>query len=652
MTQNKMEWGQVRQKLLSLVSHKNYTPLKVNELLNEAGVGEGNHKLGKDVISELVREGVLISIKRKGLVKAGEADLLTGTITFTKKGAGIVTITNSANTFYIPKGETGTAMPGDKVVIRLSRKRNRSGESYTEACVVRVEERRCRTVVGTYHERGRLSFVTPMQSSIPMDIVVTDANGANVGERVLVKLDEWDDPSLPPQGAVTELLGAADDPQLDTIAVIKSYNLPEAFSEEVIQEAEKSGFSDDDYVGREDLRESFIFTIDPASARDFDDAVSLIPKPDDCWELGVHIADVAHFVTEGSALDREAYERGTSVYLPDKVIPMLPPQLSNGLCSLNPNKDRLAFSIFMTINSRGQVIGSRFANSVIHSKLRMSYHQAFQALKSPPGASFPEWEMDADVVSLLKDAWTIAEKVRKHRYDNGALHIDLPQSFINIGKDGKIASIDPVMQDPAHQLIEEYMILANEAISRAVAEQEMPQIYRIHEEPDPEKLAELEMVFIEAGISPGNLSAPKMLSRLLIKISDMPQAHLWCMKALRSLKRAVYSTSREGHFGLAKEFYCHFTSPIRRYPDLIMHRIMKGLLVNNRNVITRERMDQICFQSSDRENRAISAEREIIDQKKIRFFQEQLEADNAREFDAFVTEVNNFGMTVELPEAQ
>ncbi len=646
------DYSQLRQRLLSYISRPEYEPRKARKLLRDAKIEEEKRGWAQDVLDDLVREGVLVHLKHKGVARAQEVDLFGGFISFIRSGGAFVNSADGKQSVFIPPGESGTALPGDRVLVRINRKHKPSGDQSVEGTVIRVDDRRCRHIVGTLNKRGRVFNVTPMLTSIQKDVIVPDAHGASIGDRVLVKLDDWVDPTLPPEGIIVEALGDADNPQLDTLAVMKAYSLNDQFPADVMREAEVADFSERDYEGREDLRDSFIFTIDPSSARDFDDAISLKPLGGGKVELGVHIADVAHFVREGSALDREARTRGTSTYFPDKVIPMLPIQLSNGLCSLNPKKDRLAFSIFMIIRKNGSLESARFANSVIHSKLRMSYHQALTAINSGNGAAFPEWDMDAEVVDLIKSADRLARKIRQRRLKNGALHIDLPQSEIKIGKDGRISSIDPVVHDPAHQLIEEFMIIANEAVSRELSDRSQPQIFRIHEEPDPEKIAELEAMFIEEGINPGDLTDQKHLSSMMLEIEGKPRSHVWYMRVLRSLKRAVYSTEPVGHFGLAKEYYCHFTSPIRRYPDLIMHRLMKALLLNDKLPYNKRELAQMSLQCSELEQNSIEAEREVIEQKKVRYFSEQLESGNLKEFDALVTEVRNYGMTIELQQAQ
>ncbi len=640
-------YEEITRTLLNHVCAPEYQPVKKSRLWRDCGIPPAQRQLAEQVLDRLVFDGVLVHLKHKGIALAQSADLVKGRITFIRSGAAYVNSLDGKTEVYVPAKETGTAMPGDHVLVRVSYTRHRGRDSI-EGTVLRVLERARRTLVGELIRSRKIWYVQPMHSQIQHDVVVPDAGGAELGDLVLVRLEDWDDPRMLPEGEVIEVIGPADDPALDTIAVMKSCELPERFPAEVVAEAETADITEADYNGRLDLRDKFIFTIDPKTARDFDDAISLEMGENGNWVLGVHIADVSHFVHPDTLLDEEAEARGTSVYFPDRVVPMLPVQLSNGVCSLVPNQDRLAFSAIMEVTPDGDVLDCEFHESVIHSKLRLTYHQAWAALTSAKGAGFAEWKMDKDAVELVKTCNTLARKVRAKRMAAGALQMELPEVDFEIGPDGRIAKITPVVNDESHQLIEEFMLLTNEAVCRTLAQAGRPQIHRIHEEPDPEKLMELEEMFVRNGIDPGDLTDRLQLAKLLESIETEPRSHAWYLAVLRSMKRACYSHENLGHYGLAKEFYAHFTSPIRRYPDLITHRLLKDLL-NQRPPTRKDLLAEMAVHASEREQVATEAEREVVELKKIRFFKEQLESGDLKEYDAIVTEIRNFGMFIDIP---
>ncbi len=645
------ELGRLRQTLLNHVCAPDYQPSKATKLLRAAHIPEGERQAARQVIAELINTGVLVLLKRKGLALAESADLFTGKISFVRSGAAYVNSLDGTSEVYVRAADSGTALPGDKVLVRLNPRPSR-GKAKREGTVIRVLERCCRTIVGTLRHARRMYYVQPMQSQIAHDIIVPGPGQGKPGDRVLVRVAAWDDPRLSPEGDIIEVIGPADDPALDTLAVMKAYELPEAFPDAVMHEAEKAAVKDADFEGRLDLRDQFVFTIDPKTARDFDDAISFEPAADGHLKLGVHIADVGHFVQPGSELDNEACRRGTSVYLPDRVIPMLPVQLSNGICSLSPEAERLAFSVFMTLTADGELLDQSFHETVIRSRRRLTYYQALAALQSPQDAQFPDWRLDKQTVARLKEIGSLAQRLRARRFAAGALQMDLPELKFEIGRDGRIAAIKPEPSDAAHQLIEEFMLLANECVCRELAKREVAQIYRIHEEPDPVKLAELTEMFMRAGISPGDLSDRRQMSALLESIAEMPQAHAWNTAVLRALKRAKYSIEGIGHYGLAKTHYTHFTSPIRRYPDLVIHRLLKAALAGNPPPYAKPALAELAPHCSEREEIAAKAEREVIDLKKLRFFAEQLESGDLHEYEAVVTEVRNFGMMIDVPAVQ
>ena len=636
-------------RIVDYVSRPDYQPVKESELTRQMQIPPDDRAAATEALKGLIREGVLVKLKRKGIALAASADLLSGRITFIRSGAAFVRPITDHPDVFVPAAETGTALPGDHVLIRLKRNR-RADDDRVEGTVIRVTDRTRHTLVGTLEKGRRSWYVKPMLCQVRHDVIVEKPSDARRGDRVVVSLEPWDDPRLPLEGNIIEVIGPADDPALDTRAVTKSYGLPEAFPPEVQEAAETVDIRPQDYDGRLDLRDEFIFTIDPASARDYDDAISLKQEDDGTWQLGVHIADVSHFVTPGSPLDQEARERGTSVYLPDLVIPMLPVQLSNGVCSLSPGQDRLAFSVLLKLAADGSVLDATFHKSIIHSRLRLTYHQAWSALTSADGASFAEWKMDAAVVGKLKAAGRLARRLRERRMKGGALYLELPEVEIDVGQDGRINKIEPVADDEAHQLIEEFMLLANETVCRALADAGREQIFRIHDAPDPEKLEQIADMFRAAGIDAGNLSDRHELHRVLKSVADAPQAHPWYGAVLRAMCRAEYTAKNIGHYGLAKAYYTHFTSPIRRYPDLVIHRLLEGMILDERPAYGHKALKRIATECSASEQTAMEAEREVVELKKIRYLQDQLDSGDLKEYDAVVTDVRNFGVMIDLPQ--
>lgn len=641
-----------RDRVIALLGDPQYQPLKLPRLLQRLAPPESARRPLRELLHRMLADGDIVELKHKGLALARDADLLVGRIQVVRSGAAFVREQAGEREVFVPQAARGVALHGDKVIVRLAPRRERGQPGgLPEGAVIRVLERRCKTVVGTLKRQRHVLCVAPMRATIDYDIIVPDARGAALGDRVLVRLDEWDDPRVNPEGEIIETLGPADDPALDTLAVIRSFELNDEFPRDVVREAESAALDAAALAGRKDLRELFIFTIDPATAKDFDDALSL-ERVRGKWRLGVHIADVSAFVPTGSALDREAYERGTSVYLPDKVIPMLPEQLSNGLCSLNPDVDRLTFSVFVTLTDEGVIERSTFAPSVIHSRLRLTYEQALAALEAPAGKALPEYGIDKRAAALLQNLGTLAQRLRARRFAEGALRMDIPDVRLQIGSDGRIESVQPVLHDRSHQLVEECMLLANECVCRKLAEHQVAQLHRIHEEPDPEKLEELRGTFYRAGFDHGQLTDRHNLNRLLAAIEKLPQAQAWYTAVLRSFKRAMYSTEQRGHYGLGKEFYAHFTSPIRRYPDLVTHRLLKGLLADQQPAYGKRRLTEMAAHCSEREEVAAEVEREIIDLKRLRYFAEQLDRGEPEEYEAAITDVRNFGVFVFLPAVQ
>ena len=617
-------------------------------------ISESNRKRVSKAVNNLLSEGVIIKLKHKGYVLNNNADLLIGTISFLRSGAAFVTDRKRSREVFVAKFDTFTALPNDKVMVRINRSIRKQRQSDTpEGTVIKILERKTQTIVGTLKTLRKIHYVEPLRAGIGHDILIENNQKVRNGNRVLVRIIAWDDTRLNPVGEIVEDIGPADNPALDTLTIIKDYNLPDQFPLKVLEEAQSAHVKISPKTSRLDLRQQFIFTIDPETAKDFDDAISIEKRPHGQYRLGVHIADVSHFVKPGSALDKEALERSTSIYFADKVIPMLPEQLSNGVCSLQEKKDRFTFSVFMELNNRGEVQGVKFQEAIIRSKVRLTYEQA-QAILYPDGKerTIERSKYSKELTDSLKILNKIAQKIRKTRFENDSLNMEIPEVRFKIGKDGRIEDVNPVVHSESHQLVEEFMLLANEQVCKFLSIKNIPHLFRIHEKPEAEKLAELEESFLIAGINVGDLNYKSNLCELLRNIARMPQAHAWNISVLRSMKRAQYSADRLGHYGLGKMDYTHFTSPIRRYPDLIIHRILKAVINKKKNAYPKEHLVELGEHCSERERNASEAERDLNDMKIMNFFQDQLKSGDIKEYKAIVIDVKNFGVFLDIPAVQ
>ena len=636
--------------IVRFLGSSDYRPMRFSELIAALGVPDEQLQTVSDVLHDLKREGVVVNLKHKGLALARKADVASGRIVFTRGGAAFVHCPASKRDIFIPPRDTGTAMPNDLVLVRL--RAGRRGGDNLEGSVVRVEERAASTVVGTLAQGRHVWYVEPLRATIHHKIIVAEPGEAQIGDRVLVRIADWDDPQMNPEGEIAEVIGPADDAALDTLSVIKAYDLPTDFPMDAIQEAETATIDEATIAKRLDFRRRFVFTIDPKTARDYDDALSIERTRNGHWRLGVHIADVSHFVQPDSALDREALKRATSVYLPDQVIPMLPEQLSNGLCSLHENRDRLAFTAFITLDDHANVQRCEFRETVIHSRLRLTYEQALEVLESPPGTALKEAGVDKRASERIHQIHELARQLRSRRFADGALNMHLPEVKVIIGEEGHIDALEPQHSDIAHELIEECMLLANEQVCRALSGRGWTHLHRIHDEPNPEKLAALETLFAISGLSAGDLTNRKNLVTLLAEIADLPAAHAYNTAVLRSMKKAEYSHKAIGHYGLAKEFYSHFTSPIRRYPDLVEHRLLKAMIAGESPCYSSRKIADFADHCSELETRAATAERDVIELKKVRYFQDQLAEGKPIEYEAVVTDVKNHGVMIDVPAVQ
>ena len=566
-----------------------------------------------------------------------ETGTMTGRLRMARNGAGYLVDPATDKAVWIGERDLGTALPDDVVTVKLKG----AGD---EGVLLRIEERAPRSVVGTVTGAGRFTRVQPLSPAYRQEFTVPDAKGARVGDRVVMRFVRWENVHLAPEGEITDVIGPKDDPSLDTLAVMKQYDLPESFPRGALDAAERVSARLAEPGPRLDLRRKFIFTCDPASARDFDDALSLETDRQGNRVLGVHIADVSHFVTPGSALDKEAYRRSTSVYLVDKVVPMLPEQLSNGVCSLVPGQDRLAFSAFLTFDAQGNCVARRFAKSVIRSKARFTYEQVMDVIAGR--AASPRPSLNARKAILAIHA--LAQQLRRNRFAAGALDMDVPEAQILIDEKGMMTGIEVRPYDESHQLVEECMVAANEAVAKELWTRGVKILARLHEPPDPEKLEDLRANLAKLGISCGDLNQQKNLARFLEKIKGSPLEGTLSVMVLRAMKRALYSAEKIGHFGLAKKFYAHFTSPIRRYPDLVLHRQLASWISGGGGRLDFGWLKRAAQNASEREQVADEAERALDEIKKYRYLEENLRTRRSV-FDGVIGKCTRYGLFVDLP---
>jgi ribonuclease R len=664
----------IREQILGLLARKDYRPLNKIDIARKLGLtGAGQVALRKS-LRELERAGEIARIRKNRYVLPAEADLVTGKLSIHQAGYGFLALEPPSGTdVFIAAENIGTAMHGDRVVARISRDEPyRRIKGRREGRVIRILERAHDTIVGTLQRSRNFYYVVPDDPRIVHDVYVGQVSNSpqderavaglplatskvapQIGDKVVVRLEAWESRHVNPEGEIIEVLGPASAPGIDMLSIIRKYHLPTEFPMDVLDQAKGIPETVDarQFEGREDLRGEFIVTIDPDDARDFDDAIQ-VEKIGSGWRLGVHIADVAAYVEPDSPLDREARRRGNSVYLPDRVIPMLPERLSNGVCSLKPGVDRLTHSVFIQFDKRGSAKSARFTRSVIRSAHRLTYKQAYTILTAPPADQLGE---------RLHLAWELAAVLRKKRFEHGALDLDFPEVKVWVDKDGRPVKLERVENDESHQLIEEFMLVANEAVARELKKRAIPTVYRIHENPDPEKLAEYREFVLGFDYRVGDLTHRAELQRLVASFRGKPEEQALKVALLKSLKRARYSPQPLGHYGLAKANYLHFTSPIRRYADLVVHRALArdsagagGRPARSASALYQPDMAEIASIAehvSTTERTAADAEGDAIQMKKLEFFQRQLDERKPQIFRASIVDVRNYGLMVELPDA-
>ena len=674
------EGGSLRDGILERMRLPGYRPLNKGELARDLGIKSDRRTDLRAELAELEREGVVVRGKKaRYRLREQEGNLLSGVLRFQPRGAAwfYPDPQDPANVasgidlerfkrIHVSAQKTSVALDGDRVALRIERlgppvwwkhakHKKRAldvpgAEDQASGRVERILERRSGVVVGTLIERGGFIYVNPDDRSLPSTIELEDLAGGESGQKVAVRLLEWESRQVAPKGEVLEVLGWPDEAGVDIRGIILRHGLREEFPGEVLREAEQISLAADDEALRErvDWRKAVVITIDPADARDFDDAIS-VRRLADGWELAVHIADVSHYVRPDTVIDQEARKRGNSTYLVDRVLPMLPEQLSNGICSLVPGEDRLTRCAVMHFDQKGAMVLARLEQAIIRSRCRLTYEEAQEVLEAggeETGVALNEVEL------LLKECWALAKILRQRRFSEGALDLDFPEVRMELDELGRATGYRRNEYNESHQLIEEFMLVANEAVARAVKNAMRPAIYRVHADPDHDKLHEFAELARMHGYEPGDLLNKKHIQKLLSECRGHPEEHAIKLGLLKSLKRASYGDEPLGHYGLSKADYCHFTSPIRRYADLVIHRATDPLLApplkeGSGSRISRSQCAEIAGHVSTSERTSASAEAESHRLKMLEWLTRSMGSPDPPVFEAIITDVRKIGLMVE-----
>ena len=652
---------EARKKIIcDLVRDPVYVPMKEKELAVFLQVAREDREDLRGILQELLAEGKL-TLTAKGKYVKSNGRFLTGTFVSNARGFGFVEIEGREEDLYIPEDQTGGAFHKDTVEVALlpeSEGRRQEGK------IVRIIARGMTRVVGTFERTSEnYGFVKPDNTKISQDIFVPKerSGGAVTGHKVVVQITDYGTDRKNPEGQIVEILGHVNDPGVDIMAIVRNYELPVEFTEKIMNQAERVSkeVSTADMAGRRDLRNVEMVTIDGEDAKDLDDAVS-VAFDGEKYSLGVHIADVTNYVQENSALDKEALKRGTSVYLVDRVIPMLPHALSNGICSLNEGVDRLALSCLMTVDLSGEIVDYEICESVIRVNKRMSYTVVRELLEEEGADSREEYGQYRDLLPMFRNMESLAAILREKRGKRGSIDFDFPECKIFLDQDGHPTDIRPYERNVATDIIEDFMLAANETVAQHFYWMELPFVYRVHDVPDGERIQKLTAFINNFGYymkavgrqgqkTSGEEVHPKEIQKLLASIAGTPEEAMISRMALRSMKQAKYSVECSGHFGLACQYYCHFTSPIRRYPDLQIHRIIKdwlrGRLGEERSAHYRSILPEVAKHSSETERRADEAERETDKLKKVEYMEDHL----GETFEGVISGITTWGIYVELP---
>ncbi|MEY4271353.1 MAG: hypothetical protein RL250_219 [Verrucomicrobiota bacterium] len=681
----------VEEAMLAFMARPGYQPMRVEAIADAIGANKADLRHLRKVIPALIRSGAVAVRKRDLLMLPEGPTLPEGTILFRASGSARVVFDaepgqKPREQLHIEARDTGVALHGDRVVVKVNPlRRDRQGEDWGTASVVRVVKRALTQLTGTL-QRTRLAwYVVPDDPRVSREIVVRDPARANLtpapkpDDKVVVKLDAWERRNLNPTGTITEVLGVTHTPMAEYLAILRRYNLNPEFPPAIAAEADAFGkvVLAADRKGREDFRSVPTITIDPDDAKDFDDALSVERLPEGRLRIGIHIADVSHYVKPGSRLDTEARERGNSTYLVGTVIPMLPHALSSGLCSLVEAEERLVKSVICEFSPDARLLRTEFANSVIRSRKRLTYKQAYafmkgadnaalRAMPAPPPhqtgspgrplAELTDGELDG-VRGMIADLWRIGQVLRAERFRAGSLDLDMKEIKIYCDKDGWADRTEIVQHDESHQLIEEFMLLANECVAKAFDRQSIPHVCRVHDDPDPEKLAALREELAGDGFKVGDLTERANMVKLLADLKTREDGYTIRIQLLRSLKQACYRPSPDGHFGLAKRHYSHFTSPIRRYADLLEHRIFDAFIAKQGvpsapaeppRAPGLGELVRSCEHISITERNSAEAERDSVKIKLLELFEREVERPDKRPFEATITEIKPHGLMVEL----
>lgn len=643
--------------VMEVISGELYVPMKVKELAIILNVPKTQREELHYVVNLLESEGKLMITKRGKIMlpdgnneegKKTSSDFVEGIFEANQRGFGFVRVEGEEDVF-IPESCVHGAMHTDKVQAKITM--NAKGGQRREGEIVKVIERGMTELVGIYKKSKSFGFVIADNTKYTKDIYISEerSKGAVTGHKVVVRITDFGGKGKKPEGIVTKIIGHINDPGTDILSVVESFGIPMEYPREVMKQVESmpDEVPEADKAGRMDIRSWQMVTIDGEDAKDLDDAVSLT-KENGIYRLGVHIADVSNYVTEGSPLDTEALKRGTSVYLVDRVIPMLPHKLSNGLCSLNAGVDRLALSCIMDIDEKGKVIGHKIAETVVNIDRRMSYTAVKKILADNDEETINEY---SELVPMFKLMEELAAVLREKRKQRGSIDFDFPESKIYLDEKGFPTEIKPYERNVATKIIEDFMLIANETVAEDFFWQELPFVYRTHDNPDPEKMIKLGMFISNFGYgmkASGSQIHPKEIQKLLGRIEGTPEEAMISRLTLRSMKQAKYSTVSTGHFGLATQYYCHFTSPIRRYPDLQIHRIIKENLrgkLNDKRIRHYESiLTEVADESSRLERRADEAERDTEKMKKVQYMSRHI----GEEYEGVISGITAYGMYVEL----